>query len=135
MKNNFIKRVGVLALAAVMTMGMSASVWATNTEPDAGAASIQTNETGNGQSGSALGNIDIPVHIVVFNTATLPIYEPNVTYTFSLATQDPNGATVTDANGSTTTVKKGIDGGVTIVGNSGTASSSGATLVFGGDAA
>lgn len=133
MKHNFIKKVGALALAAVMTMGMSASVWATNADPDAGAAGIQTNETGNGQTGTELGNIDIPVHIVVFNTASETIYEPNVTYTFTLETQDPNGATVTDANGSTTTVKKGVDGGVTIVGNSGSASISGATLVFGGD--
>lgn len=131
MKNNIVKRVAALAMAAVMTMGMSASVWAT--DPDTGTSGVTTSEAGNGQSGSELGNIDIPVDIVVFNTASQTIYEPNVTYTFTLAPEDPNGATVTDEHGSTTTVKQGVDGGVTIVGNSGSASSSGATLVFGGD--
>lgn len=69
--------------------------------------------------------------IVLFNTNSQPIYEPNVTYTYALTSVNPNRATITDdpaataydadAQKSVTVAVKAGTGGVTITGTDGVA--------------
>lgn len=114
MKNNIVKRVAALAMAAVMTMGMSATVFAssadlgTDTALTGGStvisnAGVTQNGTGvdadsDGTNESAtyasVGNkISIDKEIVIFNTNTSDtvVYLPNITYTYAIA-----AATVAD---------------------------------------
>ncbi len=83
--------------------------------------------------------------IVLFNENGSDIYEPNVTYTYTVApaanTTEPT-ITVTDKNGTSETtddeaitvkVHNGIAGGVTLTGNNGSAPGASANIVFGTD--
>ena len=126
MKN--LKKLMAIALVIVMVAAMGANVFA-----------LDTDEVGVGTSGTAITQVEVPKEIVLFNTAESAIYEPNITYTYTLAPQNPSSATITDANGMTGTVKTGVNGLVTIQGSNGSgytgsASTSGASLVFGDDA-
>ena len=101
------------------------------------AYAVDTNQEGTGTSGTAITEVELTKDIVLFNTTSEDIYEPNITYTYTLAVQNPDSATITDKNGVTGTVKTGVAGLVTIQGSNGsgytgTAGTS-ASLVFGDD--
>ena len=69
--------------------------------------------------------------IVVFNTDASDIFEPNVTYSYSIAPAETTSATISDANGNSVTVRKGIPGAVTLKGANDTVAGAAATIVFG----
>lgn len=108
MKNNLIKRVGALALAAVMTMGMSASVFASSADlgedkslvddstviskagVNQNGTGVDSDNDGTNESATytAVGNtISIDKEIVIFNTNTsgTVVYLPNITYNYTIA--------------------------------------------------
>ena len=116
------KKIGAILLA-IMMIAMVGTAWALDTEDE-----------GVGTSGTAITSFTIPKDIVLFNTDTQNIYEPNITFTYSLVTQNPDtSTTITDKNGVTGTVKTGVEGLVKILGTSGSASTSTASLQFGTD--
>ena len=83
------------------------------------ALALDTKQEGNGQSGTAITSILIPKDIVLFNTTSQDIYEPNITFTYTLENQNPSNAIVTVKNSVTVTVKTGVSGLVTIQGANG----------------
>jgi len=116
----------VSLILAIMMIAAVGAAFATSVEDE-----------GTGTSGTAITEVAITKEIVLFNTTTQQIYEPNIKYTYSLATQNPNSPTVTDKNSMTATVKTGVAGLVKIQGSNkdgyiGTAGTS-ASLVFGDD--
>ena len=121
-----LKKIGAIVLA-VMMIAAAGTAWALSTEDE-----------GRGTSGTALTEFVISKEIVLFNTAGEEIYEPNITYTYSIAVQNPSSATITDKNGMTGTVKTGVSGLVKIQGSNkegytGTAGVTNVDLVFGDD--
>jgi hypothetical protein len=106
------KKISALVLALAMMLTMVSFAGAEVTTEDG------TETTSN--------TFTIAKDIVLFNTNSQPIYEPNVTYTFAITSVNPNGATITDnpavtkydsdANHSVTVAVKQGTGGVTITG-------------------
>lgn len=102
------------------------------------AFALDTEQEGTGTSGTAITTLAVQKEIVLFNTTSQDIYEPNITFTYTLEVQNPGSTTnVTDKNSVTGTVKTGVAGLVTIQGanGSGTYGTAGtsASLVFGDD--
>ena len=92
MKKEFLKKVMALELAGAMMLGMSTTAWA--------------------EDAPVLKDLTVPVTktIYFFNDKGDTVYEPNVTYTFTLsAPKDAqiNGATITDGSGDKVAVKAG----------------------------
>ena len=101
------KLISVL-LAALLVLAMCGSAFALDTEQE-----------GTGESGTAITSLLIPKDIVLFNSTSQSIYEPNITFTYTLENQNPSGAVITDKNSVTGTVKTGVSGLVTIQGANG----------------
>lgn len=121
------KKLTLIMVAILLTIAMCGSAFALDTQQD-----------GTGESGTTISTLLVPKDIVLFNTTAQDIYEPNITYTYTLATQNPGtGTTVTDKNSMTATVKTGVAGLVTIQGANGSGASgtagTSASLVFGDD--
>ena len=117
-----LKKIGALVLA-VMMIAAAGTAWALTTEDE-----------GTGTSETAITTFTIHKDIVLFNTDEELIYEPNITFTYSLATQNPGtSTTIKDKNNVTGTVKTGVEGLVKIQGTTGGASTSSASLQFGND--
>lgn len=119
------KLISVL-LAALLVLAMCGSAFALDTEQE-----------GTGESGTAITSLLIPKDIVLFNSTSQSIYEPNITFTYTLENQNPSGAVITDKNSVTGTVKTGVSGLVTIQGANGSGATgtagTSASLTFGDD--
>ncbi len=125
MKTKF-KRIASLALGLVLALVLAAPALA---------ADVKVEDDGTSVTASTTASFTIPKEIVLFNTDGSTIYEPNVSYSYTLtAVTITEGSTyITDKNGVRGTVKTGVLTGnaVTIVGTSGTAGTT-ATVEFGG---
>lgn len=119
----------LIASLVALTLLLSVSI---------GAYALDTKQEGTGTSGTAITTLAVPKDVVLFNSTSQDIYEPNITFTYTLEVQNPGSSTiVTDKNSVTGTVKTGVAGLVTIQGANGsgaygTAGTS-ASLVFGDD--
>lgn len=118
------KRLLALLTAAAMMIAADGTAQATSIEDE-----------GTGETGTALTYYEIPKDIVLFNTTGSSIYEPNIVYTYSIQTANPNSATIKDKNNITETVKTGVAGLVKIQGSDktgyiGQAGTSDVNLVF-----
>lgn len=100
------KKLTALLLALVMVLAMNVSALA--------AANTQTS-TKNSDKGIAStdNTIEIAKELVFKNAEGGTVREPNITYTYTISSVDPNSATVTDAAGITATVKEGVMAAVT----------------------
>lgn len=156
MKHNFIKKVGALALAAVMTMGMSASVFASSADLGVDKSlvddSTKISKAGVNQNGTgvdsdndgtnesatyaAVGNkISIDKEIVIFNTNTSDtvVYLPNITYTYTIAAATvASDKHITDEFNLSGTIYSGVEDALstktaTIAYSNGTSGSAGVT--------
>ena len=121
------KKLTLILVSLILTMAMCGSAFA-----------LDTQQEGTGESGTAITSLLVPKDIVLFNTTTQDIYEPNITYTYTLETQNPGtGTIITDKNSVTGTVKTGVAGLVTIQGANGSGATgtagTAASLVFGDD--
>ena len=121
------KKIGLLVVVFALVLSLCGSAFA-----------LDTKQEGQGTSGTAITTITIPKDVVLFNTTAQNIYEPNITFTYSLETQDPGANTIiTDKNAITGTVKQGVAGMVTIQGANGSGATgtagTAASLVFGDD--
>ena len=112
-----LKRLGALALALCLVLALSSVAWAAETTTQHGTNTSNTSFT-------------IAKDIVLFNTDSKPIYEPNVTYNYAITAGAPGTATITDdpavtdydgdATKSVTVKVKAGTGGVTLTGTDGT---------------
>ena len=95
------KKIMALALAGVLTFGMSATVFADGEDT--------TPATSNTQ-GAVVTTKQIPITKTLYfvNEQGAKVYEPNVTYTYTISSPEVGTATVTDASGHKAAVKKGI---------------------------
>lgn len=107
-----LRKIGAIVLAVMMVavMGLALADDADNSYSGSG------NTIATGVAGTT--SIPLKKSIVFFNKNGSTVYEPNLTYTYTVAPHDPNGATVTD-DGSlnqntpvTVTVNQGPSGGV-----------------------
>ena len=98
MRKSLLKKIGVVASGLVLSMAMSTAVFAAST----------TDATNNWNGIETTDNtISIAKQIVFINGEDTTVREPNITYTYTLATTAPGSATVTDHEGITGTVKAG----------------------------
>ncbi len=121
------KKIGLLVVVFALVLSLCGSAFA-----------LDTKQEGQGTSGTAITTITIPKDVVLFNTTAQAIYEPNITFTYTLETQDPGANTIiTDKNAITGTVKQGVAGMVTIQGANGSGvtgtAGTAASPVFGDD--
>lgn len=112
MKSTF-KKFGALVLVVVMMLSLSVVAFAADTAGDVYTDDSQTAISGN--------NIPLKKSIIFFNQNGSSVYEPNITYTYTVTpgTVPTNGATVTDDgefntnNPVTVRVNNGVADGVT----------------------
>ena len=106
MKKNLLKRIGAVALALAVSMTMGTAAFAADASTAKGVADVaESNET----------TLTIPKTIYVYNDESTNVYQPDITYTYTVGTVETTSAdTVTDVSGNKATVKSGISGGVTL---------------------
>ena len=108
-----------VAIAVLMVFAVSATAFA---------ATVTTNEEENLISSGT--TYAIPKDIVVFNTSGDSIFEPNITYTYTVAPVDV-GQSVKDKNSHTANIKKGVEGGLLLSSDVTTTPAATAQLQFG----
>lgn len=96
MKN--LKKILAVVLAMVLMAAMSVTMFAVNTNG-------QLNDDNGINSEDT--TLSIAKQIIFVNDEETAVREPNITYTYTIATTDPNGATITDKNEIVGSVKAG----------------------------
>ena len=104
MKKGF-KKLGAVLLTVAMALAMNSTVFAAETLTDGKAGELYTSAN----EGAKVDNsVDIIKQIVIFNTTDgTSVHNPNITYTYTVASADPNGATVKDGDNDSATVYAG----------------------------
>ncbi len=98
MKSRIIKKLSAIALAAVLMIGMGVSVFAAN---------LDGGKTGT--PGTAITDgVTITKDIVFTNATATDVYEPDVTFTYTVTAGTVTNATITDSNSITAKVKPGV---------------------------
>jgi len=100
-----LKRIGALALAAVMTLGFSSVAFAADENP---ATTTVVDKTVTADDAT----VSIKKEMVFINAEATTVREPNIVYTYTISAASGVSATVTDANGLTGTVKDGVAGAI-----------------------
>ncbi len=98
-----LKRIGAAFLAGALAAALAVPAFAAT-------ATLNTEDEGVGTSGTPITEVAITKEVVLFNTATEDIYEPNITYTYGISVQNPDTAEITDKNNMTCKVKTGVEG-------------------------
>ena len=94
------KKLTALLLALVMVLAMNVSALAANTK-----TSTKNSDKG---IASTDNTIEIAKQLVFKNAEEGAVREPNITYTYTISSVNPNNATVTDKDGISATVKAGV---------------------------
>ncbi|MBO4241768.1 MAG: hypothetical protein J5883_00625 [Clostridiales bacterium] len=122
MKTKTIKRFGALVLASALVFSVSASAFAAKTDEGGLPIDATTNE------------VEFKKEIVIQNSDSQDVWEPNISYTYTISTPTiADGTTVTDSQTNSTTVKAGPAGGLLISNASGSGAAASATVQFGND--
>ncbi|MBQ9060725.1 MAG: hypothetical protein IJ128_06245 [Firmicutes bacterium] len=99
MKKNLLRKIGVIAACAAVSMTMGTASFAATAEN--GVAT--TNDT----------TLDITKEILVYNDEDTTVYGPGITYEYSVA-PDAGGKKISDKDGNAITASAGVAGGVTL---------------------
>ncbi len=103
-KTKFMTRLAAVVFALAILFAMSVPAWAVNTDAplndDNGLTSTET-------------TVSIAKQIVFVNAENTTVREPNIDYIYTISPANPSGATVTDKNSITGTVKAGVMEAVT----------------------
>lgn len=87
MKKNFLKKTAAIVMSAAMVLALGVNAFAANSLIDGEVGAAGTSLTDNA--------IEITKDIVLYNTAGSAVYEPNITYTYTV-TPAAGGATIDD---------------------------------------
>ena len=118
MKRNLLRRIGAVVLAVAVSLIMGVTCFAETT----------ATPTRDGGTVSSDTSLTITKEIAFFNPQSAKqINYPTVEYTYSIASANPNGATVTDSNNHKATVKQGVNNGV-VMGTDNTAKFTGSSV-------
>jgi len=109
MKRNLLKRIGAVALAAAVSLTMGTAAFAADT-------GVNTDGTWDDTShgiNSSKTTLNVAKEIVFKNSESTTVRQPNITYTYTIASATPGEAKITDADGITVNVKAGLTAAVT----------------------
>ena len=99
MKKSLLKRIGIVAACAAVSMTMGTASFAATTT--------------NGVAETSETTLDITKEILVYNDEAVSVYGPGITYEYSVAPA-AGGKQVSDKDGDAITASAGIEGGVTL---------------------
>ena len=102
MKSTF-KKIGALVLAVVMVMAMNVTAFAADTEISDGGIQSKPTDRANDAFSAEDNTVTINKGIVFINDEATDVYEPNITYTYTISGVDvtDGGITVTDEHSAT----------------------------------
>ncbi|MBQ9015175.1 MAG: hypothetical protein IJ109_03550 [Firmicutes bacterium] len=99
MKKSLLRRIGIIAACAAVSMTMGAASFAATAE--------------NGVAKTNDKTLDITKEILVYNDDAVTVYGPGITYEYSVAPAD-GGRKISDDDGNAITASAGVAGGVTL---------------------